>query len=72
MAAGKSGATITTGIACDCTPPFFVGIVTDATQDTAAVTTAGNNRGNQFMGLLTCSILTSIEPILEKYVHLQV
>jgi len=43
-AGGQAMASITTGIACDCTPPFAVGVVTNALQDTAA-TTAGMNRG---------------------------
>lgn len=33
-------------LVCSCSPPFTVGIVTDAAVDTGAITTAGANRGN--------------------------
>jgi len=49
--ASNSGAvtgSITTGTACDCTPPFAVGVITNSAADasaTSVATTAGYNRG---------------------------
>ena len=46
---------------CSCSPPFTVGIVTDAAVDFGKVVTVGANRGNTYV--LYYSVLSICSPI---------
>ena len=38
-------------LVCSCSPPFTVGVVTDAALDNAPITTAGGNRGDKYFSI---------------------
>jgi len=43
--ASGAAAAVTTNIVCDCSPPFYVGVVTNTAADATAISTAGTQSG---------------------------